>query len=123
MSPEVLAAASQDAQKVIDRDPEPKPGPIPIYGSVTTADITTNIKAVLAARAAEDDDSARVVLHAEDVFIVQEAQATDESDRIKALGDYEIEIRLLNAPVIRRKVRVEAIGSQFQSEQDRESSR
>ena len=120
LSPEILAAASEDAQKAIDKAPEAKPGPIAIYGSVTTADITTNIRAVLAAQAAEDDDSARVVLNVEDVFIVHEAEATGETDRIKSLGDFVMEIRLLNAPVVRRTVRVEAIGSQFQSEQNSE---
>ena len=120
MSPEILASANQDAQSAIDKDPEPRPGPVAIYGSVTTADITTNIKAVLAAKAAENDDAARVVLHAEDISIVHEAEATDESDRIKALGDYQIEIRLLDAPAIHRTVRVEAISSKFQSEQNQD---
>ena len=111
LSPEILAAASKDAQKAVEKLPKAKSVPIAIYGSVTAADITTNIKAVLAAQAAEDDIATRVVLNAEDVFIIHEAEATGETDRIKSLGDYAVEIRLPNAPVIRRTVRVEAISS------------
>ena len=118
LSPDILAAASEDAQKAVEKAPEAKPAPITIYGSVTTADITTSIKAVLAAQAAEDDDATRVVLNAEDVFIVHQAEATGETDRIKTLGEYVIEIRLQDAPVIQRTVRVEAVGSQVQSEKN-----
>jgi hypothetical protein len=73
-----------------------------IYGSVTTADIAANLKAVLA----EDDEGARVVLSSEDIAFVEEQ---DERDRVKHLGIFEIVIRVKGATDdIRRTIKVNA---------------
>ncbi|MCJ1368711.1 hypothetical protein MMC16_007856 [Acarospora aff. strigata] len=62
-----LAAASE---------PVPKPQPAAIYGSVSTQDIASAVKAVLAL----DSEGARVVLGAEDVSFVQNAEAEGGAD-------------------------------------------
>ncbi|MCJ1307499.1 hypothetical protein MMC25_001145 [Agyrium rufum] len=81
-----------------------------IYGSVTTADITSNIKAVLAMNASEDEDVARIVLNTEDVIFVRaEKDMSGQVDRVKALGEYEVEIKIKDAGAIRRTVRVRPV--------------
>ncbi len=73
-----------------------------IYGSVSTADIAANLKAILA----EDEDGMRVVLSPENISFVAE---TSEKDRVKHLGIFEVEIRVDGAPdAIRRTIRVNA---------------
>jgi ribosomal protein L9 len=92
----VISAAASEV-----REPE-KPGKTGIYGSVSTADIAANLKAILA----EDEDGVRVVLSSENISFVEE---TNEKDRVKHLGIFEIEIRLHGAPdTIRRTIRVNA---------------
>ena len=80
-----------------------------IYGSVSTADMVESIKAVLA----EHQDGPRVVIGPEDISIVAEEHGEDretgiEADRLKALGDYQIEIRLKGSSVVKRVVSVRA---------------
>ncbi|KAH6719111.1 hypothetical protein BKA61DRAFT_473565 [Leptodontidium sp. MPI-SDFR-AT-0119] len=67
-----------------------------IYGSVSTSDIVANLKAILA----EDEEGVRVVLSHEDISFVEE---TEEKDRVKHLGYFDIEIKLQGAsePVVR----------------------
>jgi hypothetical protein len=78
--------------------------PTSIYGSVTTADIASNLKAILA----EDNEGARVVLSAEDILFVEEGE---EYDRVKHLGVFEIDIKVKGASdVIRRTIKVNARG-------------
>lgn len=73
-----------------------------IHGSVTTSDIATNLKAILA----EDEQGSRVVISPEDITFVQE---TEEKDRVKQLGVFEIEIRLTGASdSVRRTIQVNA---------------
>jgi ribosomal protein L9 len=73
-----------------------------IYGSVTTADIAENIRAVLV----EDNVGARVVLTSEDITFVEEGE---EKDRVKHLGVFEIDIRIKGAADnIRRTIKVNA---------------
>jgi ribosomal protein L9 len=73
-----------------------------IHGSVTTSDIATNLKAILA----EDEQGARVVIAPEDISFVQE---TEEKDRVKQLGVFEIEIRLAGAlDSVQRTIQVNA---------------
>lgn len=90
---------------------EPKPQIIPIYGSVSPAEIAASIKALLGLKAESgDEEAARVVLNADDVIIVQEdmADSTGEAGRIKALGDFAIDIRVKGGEPVRRMVRVKA---------------
>ncbi|KAL8709712.1 MAG: hypothetical protein Q9225_007410, partial [Loekoesia sp. 1 TL-2023] len=84
----------------VQRAPEPKPLITRIFGSVTTADIVESIKAVLA----EDEEGARVVLGPEDIRIVEEANEERgiEEDRLKVLGNYEVEIRVKGVGPLRR---------------------
>ncbi|KAL9014994.1 MAG: hypothetical protein Q9173_000371 [Seirophora scorigena] len=88
---------------------QPMPAPITrIFGSVSTADMVDAIKAVLA----EDEEGARVVLSAEDVYIDEEASEESgvEADRLKALGEYRVEIRLKGVvDAIRRGVNIRAV--------------
>ncbi|KAL8932591.1 MAG: hypothetical protein Q9216_006770 [Gyalolechia sp. 2 TL-2023] len=89
------------------RAPEPTPLVTRIFGSVSTADMVDSIKAVLA----EDEEGARVVLGPEDIHIVEgkKNEGLDvEEDRLKALGDYKIEIRLKGVDPVRRIVSIRA---------------
>ena len=92
----VAAAAGTTKETEID------PKRAPIYGSVSTADIASKLKAILA----EDEDGERVVLSAEDISFVQELE---DKDRVKHLGIFEIDIRLNGATdAIRRTIQVNA---------------
>ncbi|KAL8825636.1 MAG: hypothetical protein Q9170_007717 [Blastenia crenularia] len=90
----------------VQRAPEPKPLITKIFGSVKTSHMVNTIKAVLA----EDKDGARVVLGPEDIHIIDEASEERgvEEDRLKALGEYEIEIRLKDMEPIKRTVSIRA---------------
>lgn len=73
-----------------------------IHGSVTTNDIATNLKAILA----EDEQGSLVSISPGEISFVQELE---EKDRVKELGVYEIEIRLVGAEdAVRRTVQVHA---------------
>lgn len=72
-----------------------------IYGSVTTLDVATNLKAMIAAN---EHTAGRVVLNAEDIRIVS---GTDDESRAKHLGDFDIEISVKGvAQPVRRQIRV-----------------
>lgn len=80
-----------------------------IFGSVSTADMADSIKAVLA----ETNEGARVVIGAEDITIVQaeddESGYQDkgiEGDRLKALGDFQVELRVKGGEAVVRTVSV-----------------
>lgn len=104
---ELLAARAQQPETSKETlKPKAKPtGPQAIYGSVSTTDVLTAIKAVMA----ENDEAARVVLHAEDVKfvdLVTDAQHP-ETDRVKFVGDFAVEIGPKGAEsVVKRTVRV-----------------
>ncbi len=79
-----------------------KPAKVSIYGSVSTTDIATSLTAILA----EDEAGSRVVLTPEDISFVE---VTDEADRVKHLGVFQIEIKLNGAAdPVRRQVTVSA---------------
>ena len=78
-----------------------------IFGSVSTADMADSIKAVLA----ETTQGSKVVIGAEDIRIVQdgddESRHRDrgiEGDRLKALGDFQIEARVKGGEAVVRTV-------------------
>lgn len=88
-----------------------QPQVVHIFGSVSTADIAESIKAVLAGTS----EGARVVIGAEDIAIIQ--HESDESghqdkgierDRLKVLGDYQVEIRIKGGEPVIRTVSVKA---------------
>ncbi|KAL8861995.1 MAG: hypothetical protein Q9178_001450 [Gyalolechia marmorata] len=97
-------------EATIRKAPEPDPAisvsATRIFGSVSTANIVESIKAVLSA----SEESARVVLAPEDIQI-DEMENEDlgiEVDRLKALGEYKIEIRVKGIDPIRRQVSIRA---------------
>ena len=80
-----------------------------IFGSVSTADVAESIKAVLV----ETRDGARVVIGAEDITIVQKEDVEKErqergveGDRLKALGEFQIEVRVKGGDPVMRTVSV-----------------
>lgn len=77
-----------------------------IFGSVTTADIADSIKAMLA----QNELGRRVVLGAEAISTVKRSENDPgvEADRLKALGEFDIEIRIKGGDVVRRAVSVRA---------------
>lgn len=104
------AAAELDAAS----EPLPKP-PKPqldtIFGSVSTADMAESIKAILA----ESTEGARVVVGAEDITILQDEDDEFghqykgiEGDRLKVLGDFQVEVRVKGGETVVRTVSVKA---------------
>lgn len=82
-----------------------------IFGAVSTADIAESIRGLLATT----EEAARVTLGADDIKILQqeskgsEYQATGiEGDRLKALGDFEVEVRVKGGSPVKRTVSVQA---------------
>ena len=102
------AASAAAAELAAVEDSLPKPQAAPIYGSVSTADIAESIKAILA----ESEEGARVVLSAEDITIVTEGGPVPgaEADRLKALGEFEVDIRVKGGKAVRRFISVKAQG-------------
>ncbi|KAI9815259.1 MAG: hypothetical protein M1827_002739 [Pycnora praestabilis] len=91
-----LAAASE---------PLLKSESVGIYGSLSTMDIAASIKAILA----ESEEGSRVVLSSEDISFVRDDKVDEgvEVDRVKHLGEFEIEIRPKGAlEVVKRAVTI-----------------
>ncbi|CAD6446733.1 8eb76dfc-b9fb-478d-85e2-3ad2ef51865f [Sclerotinia trifoliorum] len=79
-----------------------KPEKVPIYGSVSTTDVATKMKTILV----QDSEGKRVVFGPEDIKFVEE---TEEKDRVKHLGIYEVDIQLKGATdVVRRSIKINA---------------
>lgn len=73
-----------------------------IFGSVSTSDIAASIRELLA----KDAEGSRIVLGPEDISF---AIATEESDRVKHLGQFEVDIRVKGSPkALRRTINVVA---------------
>lgn len=83
--------------------------PVLIYGSVSTADIADKVKAVLY----ELDKGERIVLGAEDITIMnsQGEEFSEETARLKVLGDFRVAIRVRNGETVNRTVRIRAEAS------------
>ncbi len=100
-SPSVPSASaiSFAAQQVA---PPPSPQKTSIYGSVSTTDIAENLKAILV----DDSKGSRIVLTPEDVVFAGQGE---ETDRVKHLGTFEIDIKVKGATAaIRRTITVKA---------------
>ncbi|KAF2145164.1 uncharacterized protein K452DRAFT_284549, partial [Aplosporella prunicola CBS 121167] len=94
---DVLAAASMAAAKQ-------KPEETAIHGSVSTSDIASSIKAMLA----DNEEASRVVLSEADVHFISGTTGED-TDRVKHVGEFEVEIKIKGADEgIKRRVRVKA---------------
>jgi len=89
-----ISAAASEGHKA------QRPERVSIYGSVSTLDIPSNMKAILA----EDNEGKRVVLSPEDISFVDDL---DERDRVKYIGSFDIDVRVKGATkAIRRAVTV-----------------
>ena len=101
-----LDAASESLPK------PPKPQLATIFGSVSTADVADSFKAVLD----QTEEGSRIVLGAEDIRFLEKEQHKDsesqetgiEGDRIKALGDFQVEARVKGGDTVKRRVSVRA---------------
>lgn len=71
---------------------------------MSVVDIAEKVRIALGAT----DEGARVVVEPEDIKIMDNEGrgAEAEGDRIKALGDFTVEIRLKNGVEVKRKVRI-----------------
>lgn len=72
-----------------------------IYGSVSTADIAANLKAILW----KDIDGARVTVSPGDISFVEQLE---DEDRVNHLGIFTFDIRLGPSEKIRRTITVKA---------------
>ena len=90
-----LEAASAPARSI-------KPDLRTIFGSVSTADMAESIKALLAA----EEEGTRVVVGAEDISILNDEQEGTgiEGDRLKALGQFEVQVRVKGGEAVQRTV-------------------
>ena len=114
--PRRLKRAASSAAAELEAASEPEPEPVQpqlthIFGSVSTADIAESIKAVLASTT----EGARVVIGAEDINIIHtEVHESDdqdkgiERDRLKVLGDFQVEVRVKGGEPVVRTVSVKA---------------
>ena len=118
--PKRLKRAASSAAAELEAASVPLPEPVQpqlthIFGSVSTADIAESIKAVLASTT----EGARVVIGAEDITIIQnevKKEVTDsedqdkgiEGDRLKVLGDFQVEVRVKGGEPVVRSVSVKA---------------
>ena len=92
--------------------PKPtKPQLATIFGSVSTADVAESIKAVLA----ETREGARVVIGPEDITIIQREDMEKErqergieGDRLKALGEFQVEVKVKGGDPVLKTVSVRA---------------
>jgi hypothetical protein len=106
LSPSLAAASNLSAAAAAasagnaKRNPQ-KPTKISIFGSVSTADIAANLKAILW----EGEGGARVVLSPGDISFVDE---TEDKDRVKHLGTFGINIRLGPSETVRRTIEIKA---------------
>ena len=91
-----ISAAAAASAGIDTKQPDKKS----FFGSVSTADIAGNIKAILA----EDKEGKRVVFAPEDISFVVESE---DKDRVKHFGVYEIDIKIKGAPdSIRRTIQI-----------------
>ena len=76
-----------------------------IFGSVSTLDIATTIKDTLS----KSENGRRLVIGAEDITIAADPNqggAEAGGDRLKAIGDFNVEIRVKGGDVVKRMVSV-----------------
>jgi len=97
-----LPASSAVSEAAGGNKPAPMDANIGIFGSVSTYDIATKIRTILA----RDTTGSRIVLGPEDITFAVESE---ESDRVKNLGTYEVHIKVKGADeAVRRTITVNA---------------
>lgn len=94
------------ANQAMRMQPPAQASVVPIYGSVSTADIADAAKVALVT----DEEGKRIVLGPEDITILQEEATEDgmEPGRIKALGAFVVDLRVKGGDPVRRTVNVKA---------------
>ncbi|ESZ96448.1 hypothetical protein SBOR_3180 [Sclerotinia borealis F-4128] len=98
LSPSLASSSSVSAAAISIAKPEK----VSIYGSVSTTDIAVKMKTILA----QDSEGKRIVFGPENIKFVQE---TDEQDRVKHLGTFEVDIQLKGFPdSVRKAIRINA---------------
>lgn len=103
VAPKRISPSIPTSSSVSVAEQDKPAGKTSIYGSVSTSDIAADLKAILA----DVEEASRVVLSAENIVFVEE---TEDKDRVKHLGVFEIEIRLDGAPdSIKRSIKVNAL--------------
>src|SRR5437762_1971210 len=101
--PSTLSAANILDASVLKIEAEQAPDPIAIHGSVSTADIVNSIRAIMA----EDEDGSRVVLGPENVNFIKKEGQNEDMDRVKRLGEFEIEVKVKGVTTgVKRVVKV-----------------
>ena len=100
ISPSIPTTSAVSPDALAAKEPK-EPPKRAIYGSVKTADIVFAMKEILA----EDDEGKRVVLLPENVSFVD---STEEQDRVKQLGLFDIDVKIDGAEAIRRTIEVKA---------------
>ena len=95
-----------DIKTILQPSAKPPAQITKIYGSVSTVDISDNVKSILA----QHEEGVRIVLGPEDVSIAEEGEDDNgiEPGRIKALGSFAVEIRVKGGEAIRRIAVVKA---------------
>lgn len=84
----------------VDATLRPQTDKIGIFGSVSTSEIATNLRAILQEHAV----GVQIVLSPQDVSFVEELE---EKDRAKHLGIYEFDISLKGMPTpVRRSITI-----------------
>ena len=83
---------------------ELKSAPLSIYGSVSTLDVLSAVRAAMA----NNDEAARVVLNEQDISFANLPESEgSEAGKIKHVGDFEVEIKLKGSDIaVKRIVRV-----------------
>ncbi|KAH0541412.1 hypothetical protein FGG08_004102 [Glutinoglossum americanum] len=97
-----VAVSSAAADLAAASEPLPVPEPVGIYGSVSTVDVVASIRGLLAA----DEEGSRVVISPEDIIFTNSLKEDEPSDadRVKHLGDFEVEIRVKGVRVPLKKI-------------------
>lgn len=75
-----------------------KAAPTGIFGSVTVADVAAQITAILA----ENDEAAKIVLSDAEIGFVP--GQSDDGNRIRHIGEFEVEIRVRGSPQSIKKI-------------------
>lgn len=78
---------------------------VTIYGSVSNADIAESAKAILA----DTEEGARVVIGSDDVKLIRiDGEEDADTDRLKTLGEHQIQIQIKGGTAVTRTVSIKA---------------
>lgn len=96
---DLLAARSQAAKAPA----APVAAQTAIYGSVSITDIVNAVKAIIA----ENDEASKIIFAEEDVRFVNLSVEGAEADKLKNIGEFEVEIKIKGADAaVKKNIRV-----------------